>query len=362
MARSRIVFLLPDLGGGGAQRVMLRFAGALDPAVHAVSVLSVGRSMTYASEVAPHLDLVSGDVPRLRQALPWIMRQVDAIRPDAIVSVMGYLNLALLGIRPLLAGRPRIVVREANLVAPTLRALPSWAPGRSLYRWLYPRASLVIAPGERIRADILAHAPGCRSSIRICPNPVDEAGLRARAVSPARPAGDGLRIVAAGRLTRQKGFDRLVDAFATLPGDAVLTIFGEGEEREALGRQAVALGVAGRMRLPGFTDDLPAAIAGADVFALSSRWEGLPNVALEALALGTPVVATSEACLEEVAARAPPGAVTIAEAGLPLARALAARQGSPTLSHPRPSLLPEDYRTGNACSRFASLLDEALRA
>jgi glycosyltransferase involved in cell wall biosynthesis len=100
-------------------------------------------------------------------------------------------------------------------------------------------------------------------------------------------------IVAAGRLTPQKDFATLLRAFALLPdAGAKLVIYGEGPLRSELESLVAGLGLSGRVSLPGFVGDLPAEIAASDLFVLSSRWEGLPGVLLEALAVGTPVVAT----------------------------------------------------------------------
>ena len=122
--------------------------------------------------------------------------------------------------------------------------------------------------------------------------------------------------------------------------------------------QVARLGLQERVHLPGFHRDLPASLGAADVFALPSRWEGLPNVALEALALGTPVVATTEAGVDELAGRAGPQAVTIAAPGQAyaeaLARHLAERPRSGVL---RPSLLPAAYRRETVLSEFQNLLE-----
>ncbi len=129
-------------------------------------------------------------------------------------------------------------------------------------------------------------------------------GLRARAVvipnpcvpieQTRRPAGDGSRIIAVGRLVRQKGFDLLLQAFARLAADApdaTLTIFGDGPERRALEKQARALRIDDRVSLPGTTPSPGAWLAAGDIFVLSSRFEGFPNVLVEALAAGFAAIA-----------------------------------------------------------------------
>jgi glycosyltransferase involved in cell wall biosynthesis len=267
---------------------------------------------------------------------------------------MGYLNLALLAMRPML--KSKLIIREANTVAATEAMLPRWLPARWSYRILYPRANAVVAPTDEIKEQIATFVSKAAAPLVIA-NPVDEQTLRQRATPPARPAGRGLVIVGAGRLTTQKGFDRLLEIVPLLPADARLFIFGDGGDRPFLNERVRSLGLADRVSFAGFNASLPASIAGADVFVLPSRWEGLSNVSLEALAVGTPVIAAEEAGLQEVARAAPAGAVTIAAVGPDFATAISRIQpNNAGQSVPRPSLLPAKYRTANAAAEFANLL------
>jgi glycosyltransferase involved in cell wall biosynthesis len=346
--------VLPDLGSGGAQRVMLTLARGLDRQRFDLRLIVFGGSKDFASDVPTHATVEELGAERLRRALPMLIRALRRSRPRIVVSVMGYINLALLAARPLLPSGTRIVVREANVVSATNAAFPAWVPTRCCYRTLYPGAAAIIAPRQPIADEIARAAPAAASRIVVLPNPADQAKQRSLATPVQRPPGPGLNIVAAGRLTWQKGFDRLIDLVPQLPNDAQVTIFGEGPDRSALEARARALGVNNRVALPGFSPSLAAAIAGADVFVLPSRWEGLSNVTLEALALGIPVVASDEAGVEEIA-RAAPQSVTIARLDASFAAAITRYQpaSGPTL---RPSLLPAEYRAENVAARFNDLL------
>jgi glycosyltransferase involved in cell wall biosynthesis len=191
------------------------------------------------------------------------------------------------------------------------------------------------------------------------PNPVDEAGLRAAAVPVDRAPGPGAVFVSVGRLTRQKGFDRVIDMMAAGRQNARLSILGDGPDRGFLEGRVRALGLEGRVTFAGFVRDAAQRIAGADALLLPSRWEGLPNVALEALALGVPVIATPEAGgIREIAALAPPGAITLAPAGPDFVAAMASVTvcSNGTL---RPSLLPSTFKLETAVARFAELIAAA---
>jgi glycosyltransferase involved in cell wall biosynthesis len=140
-------------------------------------------------------------------------------------------------------------------------------------------------------ADFL-HFP--RERVKVLRNPVDYAEVRRRAAEPVTHPwlGDDVPLVlAVGRLTEQKDFATLVHAIALVPR-VRLVVLGEGEERAALTALAESLGVADRIDLHGFVANPYPWFAGADVIAMSSRWEGLPTVLLEALPFPARIVST----------------------------------------------------------------------
>lgn len=353
-----VVFVLPDLGRGGAQRVVLTLAAHLDPTRFTARLLVVGGSQ--ALVVPDHLPAECGRARRLGRGLPWLARRLRRLGPQVVVSTPAYANLALLALAPVLPRSTRLVVREANMPESTLASLPRSIRLFRPYRRLYPRATLVLAQTRTIAEALVAKVPNLGDVLRILPNPVDISHLQDMARPPRRVPGPGLRLVAAGRLTRQKGFHRLVDLMLALPSDARLTIFGDGPDHPALARRVAELGLTGRVTLAAYTTELPAHLAGADAFVMASLWEGLPNVALESLALGTPVLATPESGLSDLE-RSAPGAVSVIPFGAGFAARLAAvvpAGDSPTAR--RPSLLPHEYTLRSVISQFESILIESL--
>lgn len=342
----KIVFVLPSLAGGGAERVVLNLVRLVDRNSFQPILLLQDASGPLSDKLGDDFPLVSLGRPRLRNALPALVSELRHIRPVCIFSTFTHLNLPLLAVRPLLGGAS-IIVREANLPSLSLARMP-WPGGfRAGCRWLYPTADSVVASSARMRDELLGMKVS-NEKICILPNPVDVQSLR-RAAEPARRvAGKGLRFVAVGRLVPQKGFDRLIDALAEMPEDCHCTILGEGPERERLILQTRQRGVEDRILFQGFVDNPAPWISGADAFLMPSRFEGMPNSALEALALGTPVIATPEAGgLAEVEN------VVIAEIGDKFVSAM--RATTKKTSHAG-SLLPEPFSMESVAKRFNALL------
>jgi glycosyltransferase involved in cell wall biosynthesis len=347
----RVVAVLPSLAGGGAERVTLTLLSGLDRRRFDPHLLLLNRYGPLEAVLPSSLPVINLARPRLYRALPCLLSALRNLQPDITFSTLGYVNLALAALRGVYPGR--LVLREANLPSLSLPAAPWPWVTRMAYRLLYRRADTVLATSQRMADELVAlSTPGDR--LTVLRNPVDIDSLRRQAVAPRRAVGPGLRLVAAGRLTEQKGFDRLIPLLAGLP-DLHLTIMGEGPQCAMLQSLAAQHGV--RLDLPGFSNDAPDWFAGADAVLLPSRWEGMPNVVLEALACGTPVIGTPESGgIAEIAAAAAPGAVTVAAAGSDFRAAIATL--TPRRDNAlRPSLLPTEYDVAMVSRQFADLLE-----
>jgi glycosyltransferase involved in cell wall biosynthesis len=157
-------------------------------------------------------------------------------------------------------------------------------------------------------------------------------GVPPRAADQARPQGGGVVIGSLGRLTEQKGYDLLVGALPAL-ADARLVLVGDGPERPALEQMARELEVADRLTITGWVADAPDRLVGFDVFALPSRWEGMPLGILEAMHAGLPVVATDVGSVAEVVADKDTGYVVVSGDAAGLEDRLRCLLADPDLRH-----------------------------
>jgi glycosyltransferase involved in cell wall biosynthesis len=284
-----IVCVLPSFAGGGAERACINLCNALSETGWRVGIVTIHGSGPMAIVPADAVERYDLGAKRVLAGIFGLCRLLRSLKPDVVLSTPAHLNMAVLLCARWL-GKTRLIVREANTPSATLPLQPWPRVFRFGYRTLYRRAFHVICPAERVAIEL--HALGVpEAQTMVLPNPVDVEAVRAQARNSQRAPGEGVRLIAAGRLAPQKGFRSLVRAMRSLPECTELDIFGDGPDREALNLLIAELQLQGRVRLRGFSAELWSWVAGADAFVLSSRWEGMPNVVLEALACGTPVVA-----------------------------------------------------------------------
>ncbi|HEV8493633.1 MAG TPA: glycosyltransferase [Candidatus Angelobacter sp.] len=298
-SRKKVLFLVPSFaaGVGGAERVIAILLRHLDHSRFECHLALVGEGRAFLEDVPLDVTVHHLGVSRMRYCVPAIVKLSRQLKPDTILSTVVFLNVILMLARPFLPGRPRIVLREASLpsafltqVAQNPRIL-KW-----MYRRLYPKADQIICLCDAAILDMVEHLGIRRDKLVRIYNPVDVETVRRLAESTKMPyRGPGPHVMAMGRLQHEKAYDVLLRAFASvlnaLP-QAKLTILGEGPLEALLKKQALELGIDQAVAFPGFQKNPWPYMKHADLFVLASRFEGMPNALLEALALGTPVVAT----------------------------------------------------------------------
>lgn len=298
----RVLTFLHSFEPGGVERVALRLHRAwLAEGLDARLVL--GRTDGAMRTEWPGLEaevFASHGVPTAAWETLWMMLRLPGAirrhRPDVLFCAGNSYTVVAVTMRLLLGRRcPPILAKISNDL--TRADLP--APARPFYRlWLRIQGQMLhrlVGMAEPMRAELetLMRAPPAHVAIIDDPA-LDEAQVARLEHLPRPPhAGPGRRFLAIGRLAAQKNFALLLKAFARMakPGDQ-LTILGEGGQRRALEADVRALGLAGRVALPGHVNPVSDALLAADALVLSSDYEGVPAVVPEALAAGLPVVST----------------------------------------------------------------------
>ena len=287
--RPRILLVLGALDGGGAERVAVNILNRCDSSRVDIRLGLLRRSGPYLAEVA---------ADRIADASK-ITAMVRETRPDLVMSFgMGINLLVALAMMRLGRDRPLWICREDSNTDAEIANLTGLEIGRATVRALvghaYRSADAVLSVSSDLAARLERRLRVRRDRISVIHNPTDiariiEAGKQPIVDPPTRPF-----IVTAGRMTRQKGQDVLLKAFAASGAarDCELVILGEGPLEEQLRAQAAALSIDERVRFAGFQENPWAWFARAKLFVLSSRWEGFGNVIAEAMACGAPVLST----------------------------------------------------------------------
>jgi glycosyltransferase involved in cell wall biosynthesis len=298
-ADKRIALFIPTLSGGGAERVTLNLAGGFAEAGHPVDLVVADASGSFRQEIPAGVRLVDLQAGRVLKALPALVRYLKRERPPALLSALNYANVIALIAATLAGSSTKVFVAEHSSVSRTLgQRSASIRVMHRLMRFFYKRAARVVAVSEGVANDLHEHLNIGERYLKVIYNPILNDRLTELTKEPIEhpwfAAGERPVISAVGRLTAVKDFANLLRAFALTRAQVPcrLMILGEGEEREALTALAAELGVTEDVWMPGFVQNPYAYITRSSLFVLSSKTEGLPTVLVEALACGTPVVAT----------------------------------------------------------------------
>lgn len=286
-------------GHSGVDRVLRNLVPAIARLGVTVDVLGIdghGPHFDQLPEGARHLPLGAQHV---NSAIPALIRYLRRERPQAMLSDKDRVNRAALLARAVARVPTRVGLRQGTTVSVNLAsrgAIDRWTQTLSM-RWCYPAADALLVPSAGAADDLAAFARLPRERIHVVPSPILTDALQARATEPLDhpwfAGGQMPVILGVGELSERKDFATLLRAFAKVRATRPcrLVILGEGRRRGELERLAAELGVADDLALPGFTANPYPFMARAAVFALCSRWEGMPVVLIEALALGAPSVA-----------------------------------------------------------------------
>lgn len=301
---SRVLFVSTSTTVGGAEKTLFNLATLLDPGAFQVAgVISLKPEGEYARRLRAAGAKVetlgaSSARPRHARALAEIIRRE---RPELVHALM-YQAIQIARMAKPLAGfdfrlisSPRVNYRSRSALS------------LAFDRWHKDRDDLLIAECQA-SADFLVKRQGyAPAKVKVIRNGIETAGWpvskveRSKRRLELRLGGSDLLVGAVGRLDEQKGFDVLIEAMAGLKNFPIrCVILGEGPQRAKLESLVRKHQLEKAVWLLGERDDVPSWLSAVDVYCLPSRWEGLPNALLEAMALGLPVVASAVDGVPEV--------------------------------------------------------------
>jgi glycosyltransferase involved in cell wall biosynthesis len=291
-SRTRLLFAINSLAGGGAERV---FTSLLTRSGDRQSNYEM--AVALLDEDAPRYDLPDwvrifrlDCGGRFLRSVVRMNRLVSSYRPDLVLSFLTRANVAA-GLAMAWRRKPFIVSERTNTNAQLDRSASPVAT-KALVRLVYPRAERVIAVSDGVAATLANDFGVAAERIEVINNPVDSCAIQDLAAEPPECAVTPADIVAMGRLTPEKNFELAIRGFARSGWPGRLILLGEGPLAADLQRLGNELGLADRLILAGFLRNPYAVIGRAGLFMLTSNHEGFSNSLLEAMSLGVPVVAT----------------------------------------------------------------------
>ncbi|MGB1077179.1 MAG: glycosyltransferase [Bdellovibrionales bacterium] len=314
--RKKVLFVLPALTAGGAERVLITLMNGVDRNKFDPLFLTVINKGELRDIIDPQIPFHTLNAKSVFCCLIKLYKFIKYHDPDTIVSTMAHMNFALLFLKPFLSEK-KVIVREA--ITPSFffqKYKKSAFAIKLLYQFLYARANVVLSPSQIIFDEFRDLLRMSSNNFYLLPNPVNIEQIKEmtfdQKISKERKR--TVHFLSAGRLGRQKGFDRLIEYLPQMEHkfDWKLTIIGEGSERTNLETLVKKHGFQDKIVLPGLVRPPWSHYMEADCFLMPSRFEGLPNVVLESLACGTPVIATKESGgIQYIMDESPKGSVTV---------------------------------------------------
>jgi glycosyltransferase involved in cell wall biosynthesis len=298
--RKHLLLYLPSLACGGAERMAIVLAEAIRDLNHDVQLVAPSTQGEFSNDLPTDIPVSNLGCRKPIQGLKQLADLVSLIKPDAVLCFGMNTGIAAALSRYIYRWPAALLVRNENNLAEDWRHA-TWINryvGPILSRWVARRAK-IIAVSEGLALATASYLRVPRSKVFTILNPISAPGgtqySACNSLHPWLRAPEIPSIVAMGRLEHQKGFDILINAFARISERTTsrLLIFGNGSLRPELQRQIDRAGLSDRIQLAGYTSDPAAQMRAAAAFILSSRYEGFGLVLAEALAAGTPVVATN---------------------------------------------------------------------
>lgn len=357
--RAPIALFLPSLGPGGAERVLLLLSEFFAGRGHRCDIVVAAAGGAWDGRVPKGVRLFALGGGKPLSTLWPLVRYLRRERPAVLMSSVFPANIAAL--LACTITRTPCVVREANRTADDIRATTAIGTqaNRIAMHLLYPRATALVSLTPALAAHTCEVARVSAQQVTVIPNPAPAR----KPVRRSRATNREALVLGCGRLVPQKDFSTLLTAFASIAHDrnVKLVLLGEGPMKTTLQLQAEYLGVGTKVVFPGHATDVGVWMQRADVFALSSRWEGFPNVLLEALSVGCPVVATScSDAVHDLLGNGRYGAIVPVQDTAAMASGLAAVLDG-TVSFDDPTEHLGLYQLESIAMRYLKVLDQAAQ-
>ena len=357
--RHQIILVLPNVTAGGAERVMLNLFAKLKHDQFEVSIVVLCKPEQKLSWFEEHENLTNLNSSRVSFSIFRLRSFLAKFPKKLVISSHVHVNILLL-LLSIFEKNMLVIIREANMPVDCLK-FGHWPQYYGLlYRILLPRAMKIIVSSRKMASQFKTHFRVNSEKLSLINNPIDVELIRKSASTDSQQRMVGRNFIAVGKLSRQKRFDRLIEMMTAMERDDRLIIIGSGPEEAILLRMIRSSNLTDRVELLGQVDNPWQFISRADALLLPSQWEGMPNVALEALALGVPVIAyRSCGGLVEVVEDVRDGMLFISNNKNHFLQNMQNIQKCENRIM-RKNQLPESFHSENVFAKFSAILGQSL--
>jgi glycosyltransferase involved in cell wall biosynthesis len=292
---TKILFILPNLNGGGTQRMFSNLCNNMDRNKFTIVLCLLKAEGEYLSLITNDIKIIDLNTPRMRNSLIGIYKTVKSEKPKIVISSISSFNIFLATFLFILPRRNiKYIARESNILSQKIEN------GNYIVKYLqkyYNKFDYCIAQSRDMKEDLISNRLISENRIIIINNFIDTDYINRKLdenINIQLPD-NKINLLSIGRFEYQKGYDMLLKSFAQFKNTERfhLTIIGQGALKEEIQRQITDLRLTNRVSLLDFTDNPYKYMEKSDIFVSSSRFEGFPNVVIESLSCGTPVIANN---------------------------------------------------------------------
>ena len=290
--KKKIIFLCPSLKIGGSEKVLTTILNHLDRSRFSISLALVKHEGELTDQIPNDVNIIDFNSKRSRYIFIKYLKLIWEIRPHIIFSTLGHLNIIVIMMKYLCPQKIKYICRETNIPSIKYHKNPKKYIYKFLYLLFYRNYNSIICQSKDMLDDLKNNFKIPNYKLSIINNPCDIDNINNRIKGDEILFSDKkINILSVGSLTYQKGFDLLLEAISKLnDSNYYFTIMGDGPENTNLNNLAKKLNIKHMVNIIGNKNNPYIYMEQADLFVLSSRYEGFPNVVLESLACGTPVV------------------------------------------------------------------------
>lgn len=282
----KVMFVLPSLVAGGAERVISFVAQSIDKENFEPILLIAGSEKDSAYNVS-HVDVKYLNKRRILTAIPSIISNIEKHKPQIVVSSISHVNTAMSILSPFFKST-KFIGREATVLSKRSKEkqIRQWSPFRLLPNG-FKNLDALICQSQDMAEDMITNFNVPKNQIHVINNPISNLPT----VKTAQPFSEVRKFITVGRLTEVKGHLRLLYLLSKFGQPFSYTIIGKGELKDEIFQKAKDLGIDKYIEHIPFTSKVNDYIAKHDLFLQGSYVEGFPNALLESCVVGTPVIA-----------------------------------------------------------------------